>query len=60
MGWSRVSLSGNGGAIAATEAEVTVSVESENFRCSALPGAVPCGLRERRDNFLDVIPTVIQ
>ena len=51
------------GAIAATEAEVTVSEESEDvrwFRCTALPAAVPCGLRERRDNILDVIPTVIQ
>ena len=51
------------GAIAATEAEVTVSEKSEDvrwFRCTALPAAVPCGLRERRDNILDVIPTVIQ
>ena len=51
------------GAIAATEAEVTVSEKSKDvrwFRCTALPAAVPCGLRERRDNILDVIPTVIQ
>lgn len=51
------------GAIAATEAEVTVSEKSEDvrwFRCTAFPAAVPCERRERRDNILDVIPTVIQ
>jgi 8-oxo-dGTP pyrophosphatase MutT (NUDIX family) len=50
-------------AIAATDVELTVSSESEDVRwflCDALPAAVPCGLRERLDQILDVITPLVQ
>ncbi|MET4783071.1 NUDIX domain-containing protein [Glaciihabitans sp. UYNi722] len=50
-------------AIAATDAQVAVSDESEDVRwfpCQALPTTVPPGLRERLDKVLDVIPTLVR